>query len=619
MAAGCLRERNGYFYVRVRVLLVDPKTGASRWKQTEKAAGTSRRKAEQMLRSLQSEVDEHRFIPTNMTVLQLGRKWLGEHVEPNLRPGAAANYRSTFYVHVAPTLGPVRVDDCGQAVIRALLGRKRAEGLGDATVAKIRRHMHAMFAYAQDAGLVAVNPADAPRARGRKRGQRRARGTQLSPMQVKRLIDECPERWRLFFTIALDTGLRRGELIGLRWGDVDLLDRILYVRRSIGSYDRPHELVGACDERLATKTESSQRLVPILDGAQAALEELYTGALSTDDEAPVFATVERKRGRDGVLRPVGRPLSPRMVTRVFRRYAERAGLPEKVRLHDLRHTAITNAIGQGEDILLVSAFAGHAKASTTVDVYGHLMPDRVREAARRMHSISNADQLETDAETPELIDEDDLFAPEPEPLPFDFDSLELDAPEQDLDAEGIDIKDIDAADVDVDVDVDAEAVDAEDVNADADADVDAGDMDVGVDVSAENVDVNVDVDAEDVDVDAEDVDADAEDVDADVMGELPRPGLAPPAEEDPASPMPRRRPGRPPHEAIPPAERAGPARLGAPNQGGQRRVAHESDLLVAMRARAARHEDPGARIRMVIDPNLSRTGITYRVNTRRDD
>ena len=128
--------------------------------------------------------------------------------------------------------------------------------------------------------------------------------------------------------------------------------------------------------------------MPILDGAQAALEALYASATDKSDDAPVFVTVERKPGRDGIMRPVGRPLSPRMVTRVFRRYAERAGFPESVRLHDLRHTAITNAIGQGEDILLVSAFAGHAKTSTTVDVYGHLMPDRVREAARRMRSVS---------------------------------------------------------------------------------------------------------------------------------------------------------------------------------------------------------------------------------------
>ena len=128
--------------------------------------------------------------------------------------------------------------------------------------------------------------------------------------------------------------------------------------------------------------------MPILDGAQRALEELYATAPDTSDEAPVFTTVASSSGRDGQPRPAGRPLCPRMVSRVFRRYADRAGLPASVRLHDLRHTAITNAIGQGEDILLVAAFAGHAKTSTTVDVYGHLMPERVRDAAQRMRSVT---------------------------------------------------------------------------------------------------------------------------------------------------------------------------------------------------------------------------------------
>lgn len=397
MATGCIRERNGRFYVRTRVLVIDPHTGLARWKQVEKAAGQSKRKAQRVLRGLQGDVEDGRFVPSGTTVLELGRRWLDEHVQPNLKPGAAANYRGTFYRHIAPALGAVRVDDCRPQMIRALLGRKRAEGLSDETVAKIRRHIHAMFAFAQDVGLVTVNPANSPRARGRKQGRRRARGTELSPVQVKRFLDECSPRWRMFFTVALDTGLRRGELIGLRWGDVDLLERILYVRRSIGPYDEPGSIdtSGEFDEefvpdedRLTTKTEASQRLVPILDGAQIALEGLFAGAADTRDHAPVFATVERKSGRDGVMRPVGRPLSPRMVTRVFRRYADRAGLPESVRLHDLRHTAITSAIGQGEDILLVAAFAGHAKTSTTVDVYGHLMPDRVREAARRMRSVS---------------------------------------------------------------------------------------------------------------------------------------------------------------------------------------------------------------------------------------
>jgi integrase len=395
MATGTIRERGGRYYVRTRVRVIDSQTGAVRWKQVEKAAGKSKREAQRLLRSLQGDVDDGRYVPTAMTVLELGRKWLREHVQPNLKPGAAANYKSTFYRHVVPTLGVIRVDDCKPQMVKALLGEKRAGGLSEESVAKIRRHMHAMFAFAQDAGLVVVNPATAPRQRGRKQ-RRRARGIALTPAQVARFLTECSRgaggkpsedaRWLLFFTVALDTGLRRGEMVGLRWGDVNLLDRILYVRRSIGNYDDPEAIDAGDDDGLTTKTEAGERLVPILDGAQAALERLYATTADTSDKAPVFATVERKRGRDGVQHPAGRPLSPRMVTRVFRRYADRASLPANVRLHDLRHTAITNAIGQGEDILLVAAFAGHAKTSTTVDVYSHLLPQRAHEAARRMRS-----------------------------------------------------------------------------------------------------------------------------------------------------------------------------------------------------------------------------------------
>ncbi|HME02246.1 MAG TPA: tyrosine-type recombinase/integrase, partial [Solirubrobacteraceae bacterium] len=415
MATGCIRERNGRFYVRTRALVIDQQSGGSRWRQVEKAAGTSRRRAEKMLRALQDDVEDGRYVPSSVSVLELGSRWLAEHVQPNLKAGTAATYRGTFYRHIAPALGAVRLDDLRPQMIRSLLGRKRAEGLSDETVAKIRRHIHAMLAFAQDAGLVTINPADAARARGGQASHRNARGTQLSPVQVKRFLGECSPRWRPFFMVALDTGLRRGELIGLRWEDVDLLQRILYVRRSIGAYDDVNG-VATDEERLTTKTRAGQRLVPILDGAQAALEELYASAQDPDEQAPVFATIERKRGRDGTMRPTGRPLSPRMVTRVFRRYAERAGLEHSIRLHDLRHTAITNAIGQGEDILLVSAFAGHAKTSTTVDVYGHLMPDRVREAARRMHSVYAAG---TPAEAPESTS---FSVPEPTTLAPRIDS-----------------------------------------------------------------------------------------------------------------------------------------------------------------------------------------------------
>ena len=263
-------------------------------------------------------------------------------------------------------------------MIRSLLGSKRAEGMSEESVAKLRRHIHAMFAFAQDAGLVTVNPADVrPRARAAARSCAARAAPSSAPRRSSASSTSAPAAGGCFFTVALDTGLRRGELIGLRWGDVDLLQRIIYVRRSIGPYDDPEPMLGE-GEMLSTKTEAGQRLVPILDGAQRPWNSSAQAPPTPSDDAPVFATVERKPSRDGAMlhaRPA--PLPAHGLPRVSP--LRRARRPARhVRLHDLRHTAITNAIGQGEDILLISAFAGHAKTSTTVDVYGHLMPDRVR-------------------------------------------------------------------------------------------------------------------------------------------------------------------------------------------------------------------------------------------------
>ena len=111
-ATGTIRERNGRFYIRTRVRIVDPASGEARWKQVEKAAGPSRRQAAKQLVGLQDQVDQAAYVPTSMTVLELGQKWLREHVQPNLKAGSAANYKGTFYKHVAPSIGAVRVDDC---------------------------------------------------------------------------------------------------------------------------------------------------------------------------------------------------------------------------------------------------------------------------------------------------------------------------------------------------------------------------------------------------------------------------------------------------------------------------------------------------------------------------
>ena len=329
MAQGTIRERGGRYYIRTRVRVIGETTGEPKWKQVERKVPDKvdpkgrrkpggRREAEAALKSFQGDVDTGRFKPSAETVLDLGRRWLSEHVQRDLKPSTAANYKGTFYTHVAPALGAFRVDEITPEMVRTLIDRKRQAGLSPETVSKIHRHVHAMFEFAE----LPVNPAELHRRIGPRQRKHKTRGTALTPMQEAQFMDGCSDRWRLFFRVALSTGLRRGEMIGLRWGDVSLTERVIDVRRSICPYDDIED-----DESLTTKSEAGERVVPLFPDALEALEALYRLAGSPKDEDPVFVTVEAKPAIKGTRRASipGGVLSPRMVTKAFRRYADRAG------------------------------------------------------------------------------------------------------------------------------------------------------------------------------------------------------------------------------------------------------------------------------------------------------
>ena len=397
MAQGTIRERGGRYYIRTRVRVIDEKTGEPKWKQVERRApdkvdanGKHRpggyREAEAALKELQGAVDTGQFKPSAATVLELGQQWLREHVQTELKPSTAANYKGTFYAHVAPALGAYRVDEITPEMVRTLLDRKRSAGLRPETVSKIHRHMHAMFEFAE----LPVNPAALRRRSGPKQRKHKTRGTALTPMQEAQFMNECSDRWRLFFRVALSTGLRRGEMIGLRWGDISLGERVIDVRRSICPYDDIDD-----DEALTTKSEAGERVVPLFPDALKALEELYRLACTPGDDDPVFVTVEPKPAVEGRRASVpGGVLSPRMVTKAFRRYADRAGLSE-ITLHDLRHTTITRLIEQGAPINLIAAIAGHSKTSTTTDIYGHRLRGHLLDAATRFNPAASSHILPT--------------------------------------------------------------------------------------------------------------------------------------------------------------------------------------------------------------------------------
>ena len=166
------------------------------------------------------------------------------------------------------------------------------------------------------------------------------------------------------YYIDLTTGLRRGELLGLKWSDIDLEKGDLRVQRQIGRID------GKIIE-MPLKTKNAYRTLPL---SADAIDVLMQQRRKTGNSEWVFPS------------PTGGPMSPDSVLHMLHRVLKRAGLP-KVRFHDLRHTFATLALQNGVGIKTVSGMLGHFSADFTLDTYAHVTTSAKREAAKAMGNI----------------------------------------------------------------------------------------------------------------------------------------------------------------------------------------------------------------------------------------
>jgi integrase len=255
-----------------------------------------------------------------------------------------------------------------------LLNRRLKEGkLSPRSVAYIRVVLRAALNQAIRWNLVARNAAElveSPRVR-------RFEIKPLTPEQARQLLDAAKgSRLEALCAVALACGLRMGEILGLRWQDVDLDARRLAVRQSI------QRQRGAGLVAVEPKTERSRRTIEVPAPLIAALkahrlrqiEERLAEGSHWHDGGLVFASA------------VGTGIEPRNLHRAFKALLKRAGLPD-IRFHDLRHSAASLMLAQGVPLRVVMEVLGHSSISLTADTYSHVMPSLVRDATEKAAAI----------------------------------------------------------------------------------------------------------------------------------------------------------------------------------------------------------------------------------------
>lgn len=260
-----------------------------------------------------------------------------------LAPRTVGSYRAVVEQHILPALGRIRLSE-----LEAIDVQEMVDGVAAHRSAQTAKHarnvLSAALRQAVTWGLVPVNVARAVEAPA----VRRKPPTYLTADQVRAFLDSTTEDPRhAFYVLALTTAMRRGEMLALRWEDVDLARREVDVNATLRQVSRWRF------RREPTKTEKSVRVVPLTDEAVDALT-VYRRDHATSTGF-VFA------------RPDGRPWPPAEVTREFQRRLADAGIP-KARLHDTRHTAITIALDAGEDPRTVADWAGD-QVSTILNTY----------------------------------------------------------------------------------------------------------------------------------------------------------------------------------------------------------------------------------------------------------
>jgi integrase len=307
----------------------------------------------------------------SLTVGEYLNRWLTDYLRGTVRASTCERHEVNVRVHINPILGRLRLKALTPVHVRGLYREKLDAGLAPATVRKIHSTLHMAITQAVADGLVPRNAADVEAPRPTPKEMR-----PLSEVEARVFLDVARtsgDRFEALYVLAVTTGLRRGELLGLQWDDADLARGTLRVGRSLVREGGRHTVGETKTRRGRRQVNLTPRTVNALKAhRKRQLEEKMRLVGTHEDRGLIFSTT------------VGTPVNPEnLVNRSFKPLLEKAGLPE-IRFHNLRHTCATLLLGRGVHPKLVQELLGHATIAMTLDTYSHYLPSMGDQAAGAM-------------------------------------------------------------------------------------------------------------------------------------------------------------------------------------------------------------------------------------------
>lgn len=310
---------------------------------------------------------------SQVTFEEFLERWL-ESVRLNLRDTTIYLYEHHARTFIIPALGKIKLSEIKPHHIQKFYNDLARRDVGPFTIRKIHEVNVRALNYAMGNGLIYYNPIKGVIAPKMPSYEMQV----LDSEQVNRFLVACKgHRYEALFTLAVATGMRQMELLGLKWNDIDWDNSTIIVRNQLKRKRRGEDF-----EWLPLKTKYSLRRIAIGPRVLATLREHWEKQL----EQKAFMGSAWKDYGSVFASNIGTPIFPRNMLEDFKAILKAAGLPA-IRFHDLRHTAASLMLNAGIPPIVVSRILGHSSPSVTMNIYGHLMPQSQIEAAMLMNEV----------------------------------------------------------------------------------------------------------------------------------------------------------------------------------------------------------------------------------------
>ena len=332
--------------------------------------GKTRREVDEKLTKAKANRDDGLvFDADNLTVGRYLERWLTDIVRDTVKATTYESYERLIRLHLVPTLGRLKLKNLTTTHVRGLYREKLDHGLSPTSVQRVHALLHKALKQPVHDGLVPRNITEtvkAPR-------QSRKEISTLTREQARHFLNTAKgDRLAALYLLAIHTGLRQGELLGLKWHDVDLDRGTLQVRRILSAAKEGPTFTTPKSNKGRSVRLTTQAVQALRDHRTRQAEEKLKHDGVWQDHSLVFTTL------------VGTLLNRHNVfSRSFKPLLRDAGLPD-IPFHGLRHSFATLMLAGGEHPKVVQEMMGHSGIRVTMDFYSHVLPDMQREAVDRL-------------------------------------------------------------------------------------------------------------------------------------------------------------------------------------------------------------------------------------------